>query len=134
MQLIDWNNKLKLGVNVIDGQHQQLVSMINETYNALQLNNRHKINTILDELIFYAKYHLSTEEYLMNKYNFYSICEHEIAHSNFCTKVRALKLKLDANEALYHIDIVVFLKDWLMDHILVTDRELAIYLISNGVA
>ena len=64
MQLIEWDKKLKLGIYVIDGQHQQLVCLINETYNALQLNNKYKLKTIMDEIIFYTKYHLSTENLL----------------------------------------------------------------------
>lgn len=133
MQLIEWKNDYNLGVNTIEEHHQQLINLINKSYNAIQLNNRQHIELILNELVDYTKYHLSTEEHFMHKYNYYSIDEHEIEHSLLCTKISELQFKIIANEALHHIDIVTFFKEWLMDHILVTDKELAAYLITKGV-
>ena len=133
MQLIEWKNDYNLGVNTIDEHHQQLVNLINKSYNAIQLNNRRQIELILIELIDYTKYHLSTEESFMTEYNYISINEHEKEHLFLRTKIQEFQFKLDANEALYHIGIVTFLKNWLMDHILVTDKELATYLITKGI-
>ena len=67
----------------------------------------------------------------MNKYKYPSINEHEIAHSSFFNDIFELKSKLNADEALYNVQIVKYLKDWLINHILVTDRNLAGYLIAK---
>lgn len=133
MQFIEWNYNFNVGVNIFDEHHHHLINLVNSLYNAIQLNNRVEAKLILFELVDYIKYHLSTEERLMQEYNYPSIDEHEIFHSIFCKQLHDLQLKLNANDSLYNIQLVVYLKDWLMDHILITDRDLARYLISKGV-
>jgi hemerythrin len=131
MLFIEWNNNFNIGVNIFDEQHQQLVSLVNNSYNSIQLNNTQEAKKTLDELVDYIKYHLSTEERLMQEYNYPSIDEHEISHSIFCSKLHDLQVKLNTNDSLYNTQLVVFLKDWLMDHILIADRDLAKYIIGK---
>jgi hemerythrin len=131
MRLIEWNNNFNLGINVIDDHHHQLLSLVNNIYNAIQLNNTQEAKVIIYNLFDFIKYHLSTEERLMQEYNYPSIDEHELSHSVFCIKLNELQSKLNSDDSLYNIQLVVYLKDWLMDHILINDRELAKYIISK---
>src|SRR5512136_1095756 len=102
MSLVEWDISFDLGVKVIDEHHRHLVSLLNNAYDAIQLNEKAKIELILNELVDYAKYHFSTEEYLMQKYNFPSLVMHEKEHNHFCQQVDELRSKLNAGEALYN--------------------------------
>lgn len=133
MSFIKWDNNFNLRVKVLDEHHQQLVDLLNKSYNALELNNKQTIELILNELFDYAKYHFSTEKHFMYEYNFPSLLNHEEEHKYFFYQVDELQSRLTAGDSLYNIQLVLFLKEWLINHILVKDRELADYLVSNGV-
>lgn len=130
MTLIKWNNSLSLRVKILDEHHRHLVTLLNKSYNAIQLNDKHIIELILSELFDYAKYHFSTEEHLMHENNFPSLLDHEKDHNHFFYQIDELQSRLQVGESLHNIQIVVFLKEWLTDHILVKDRELADYLLA----
>ncbi|GFE61199.1 bacteriohemerythrin [Geobacter sp. AOG2] len=132
MTLIKWDNSLSLKVNVLDEHHRHLVGLLNKSYNAIQLNDKHIIELILGELFDYAKYHFGTEEHLMHENDFPSLLSHEKDHNYFFYQIDELQSKLRSGESLYNVQIVVFLRDWLVNHILVKDRALADYLVGNG--
>jgi len=134
MNLITWNNSLSLKVKILDEHHRHLVSLLNKSYNAIQLNDKHIVALILGELFDYAKYHFSTEEHLMSEYNFPSLLDHEKDHNHFFYQIDELQSRLQVGESLHTIQIVVFLKEWLTNHILVKDKALADYLVNNGAA
>ncbi len=132
MPLVTWDNSFNLNVKVIDEHHRHLVGLLNQSYNAIHLNDSPRIKLVLKELHEYTKYHFNAEEAMMQQYDFPSHSSHEKEHAQFSQHVDELQSKLTIGEALYNIQIVVFLKDWLVNHILVTDRELAIYLVDKG--
>jgi hemerythrin-like metal-binding protein len=133
MTLVEWDDGYNLGVMEIDEHHRHLVALINKSYGAVRLNNTHAIDVIMDELALYATYHFGTEEALMREFGYPSINMHEEEHGQFYRQVEELQAKLKSGEGLYKIRIVVFLKDWLMNHVMTTDRDLAGYLVAKGV-
>lgn len=133
MPLLAWDSSFDLNIDVIDKHHRQLVGLLNRSYDALRVNDAQRISLVLKELYDYTTYHFSTEEEMMLQYGFPSHAAHEQEHSRFSGHVNELQTKLTIGEALYNIQIVVFLKEWLLNHILVSDRELAVYLAAKGV-
>jgi hemerythrin len=133
MTLVEWDEGFNLGIKVMDMHHRHLVTLINRSYDAVRLNNPHAIDAIMDELAQYATYHFGTEEALMRESGYPSAVMHEQAHRQFCRQVAELQAKLKSGEGLYNIRVVVFLKDWLMNHVLTTDRDLAGYIVAKGV-
>jgi hemerythrin len=133
MSLIEWDDTFNLRIKVMDEHHRHLIDLINSSYGAVRLNNKQRIDSILSELVDYSGYHFSTEELLMERYNFPAREAHEQEHISFSHQIAELQSKLNAGEGLYNIRIVVFLHEWLMNHILTTDRNLADYLVGNGV-
>jgi hemerythrin len=124
MALIEWDNSYNTEIDNIDMHHKHLVLLLNKSYDAMQINNKYEIGKILNELTEYTMYHFNAEHNLMIEYNYDSIHDHLKAHSYFINKVDELKLQITTNNSLCNLELVVFLKDWLIDHILVTDREL----------
>lgn len=132
MPLCTWDASFALEVGIMNEHHQRLVGLLNAAYDAIQLNDSHGMTHIVDELLDYATYHFSTEADLMHQCDYPSQASHLEQHGYFFRHIDDLQKRLHAREALHNLQIVIFLKDWLMEHILVTDRELADYLAGNG--
>ncbi|KAB0664079.1 bacteriohemerythrin [Oryzomonas japonica] len=131
MPLCTWETSFNLESGVMNEHHQQLVSLINAAYDAIQLNDSHGMVRIVGELLDYATYHFRTEADLMRQCGYPSQASHLEQHGHFFRHISDLQSRLHAREPLHNLEIVVFLKEWLMQHILVTDRELAGYLAAN---
>jgi hemerythrin len=124
MALIEWDDNYNTEIDNIDMHHKHLVFLLNRSYDAIQINNKYEIDKILNELTEYTMYHFNAEHKLMITYKYDSMHDHMKAHSYFINKLVELKLQLTTKKSLFNLELVVFLKDWFIDHILVTDRKL----------
>jgi hemerythrin-like metal-binding protein len=134
--LIVWNETLLTGIKNIDDQHQILVSMLNEANDRLAENNgREMLEEMIRDLMSYALYHFDTEEALMleNNYPEENKLAHFHEHRNFSSEVSMLQQNLRQGKRIPLEELLTFLNDWLVDHILKTDMELANFLVSHGI-
>lgn len=118
-----WEPAFNLGIEEIDNQHKKIVEFIN-TLNIAVLDNNSddKIEGLLDEMSDYAKYHFSVEEDLFRKYDFPLIDEHIVEHEAFIKKVGEFRSKFDQGQSIT-FRLMSYLRRWLSDHILDSDRE-----------
>ncbi|MDW8094977.1 MAG: bacteriohemerythrin, partial [Caldimicrobium sp.] len=77
----------------------------------------------LDELVSYASYHFNTEEALMSKYGFPELANHKREHEAFKAKIKEFMDKKAKGEVTLSVEIMTFLKDWLVKHIMGTDKK-----------
>ena len=66
----------------------------------------------------------------MEKYNFKTYDNHKQQHDDILQQVSELYEKLDRGEEILIVNILEFLKKWLVNHILKTDVVLGKYLSS----
>ncbi|MBC8519508.1 MAG: hemerythrin family protein [Gammaproteobacteria bacterium] len=136
-EYIEWSSQYEVGVKLIDHDHQKLVGLLNQVVSASHYNmGKGYVKGVIEELIEYTKYHFEREEGLMRDNNWTDIDAHMKQHRDMVDKVEAFSSKytgdLDGQEEL-STEIHHFLKDWLLDHIVRTDKELGQFLISSGV-
>jgi len=63
MPLMEWNERLSVGVASIDAEHKRLVGMLNELYDAMQArHSQEALGKVLDGLINYTASHFKHEE------------------------------------------------------------------------
>ena len=126
--LIQWSNEYELGNEVIDFQHKKLVLLLNQLHDAVESNTQQLLVEIsLDELVKYTQTHFSQEEFLMDEEEDLSpefVDAHKKAHRNFVSKIENFRKRYNEGSAAVSDEIISFLKDWLINHILVTDKEL----------
>lgn len=126
MTLVEWDNTLVLGIQQIDEHHQKLIEILNRCYQAVMLHDhRHELEEVVAELLDYTEYHFRTEELLMEELEYAAAPSHAAAHRRFVHSIHNFKDRFDAGESFVAIDVLVFLKDWLVGHIENTDRALA---------
>ncbi|MFN3406289.1 MAG: bacteriohemerythrin [Caldimicrobium sp.] len=132
MPFIEWSDRLSTGVKEADEQHKKLVSLVNELYDAMKAGKgKEVIDKCLDELVKYAGYHFNTEETLMSKYGFPELAQHKKEHEAFKGKIKEFLDKKAKGEATLSIEIMTFLKDWLVKHIMGTDKKYGPFLVQK---
>lgn len=133
MPRINWSSMLSVGVPEIDRQHQILIGLINQLSDAADDSGvRVDIPAILDELVRYTEYHFSFEEKLMQDTNYRDYAEHQREHHTFINKMKELVGRLEHGEPVPGPELLRFLRDWLVSHILHVDRKLGDVLNSSA--
>jgi len=133
MPLIPWNDELSVGVNSLDEQHKQLVAMINELNDAFEKGKSDEILAkVFDELAVYTIEHFGYEEELFARYGYSESQAHKKAHEVLIKQVQDLRQKLNDGEFMISLEVMLFLKDWLTNHIMKTDKAYAPFLIEKG--
>ena len=134
MSDIIWSEKLSVGIGDIDNQHKKLVDMLNGLESAYEkkLDTKTQGETI-KELLTYTLEHFSLEEVLMNKYEYPDKENHIKEHESFHKKVLDFYNAFMRDSATLSEDIIKFLQNWIVNHILVTDHKYIDFFHSKGV-
>ena len=134
MNLIDWNDNLSVKISHLDDQHKQLINMINELHNAMSKGQgKLVVNEILKRMTEYTVNHFKSEEMLFEKYDYPETLKHKDEHSAFVGKVADFNSKFEKGELFLSVEVMMFLKDWLINHIAKSDKSYSDYLNSKGV-
>ncbi len=129
MPLTIWNSTYELGLQEIDEHHRNLVELLNKTYDLiLYSTDNDEIQTILLELIKYTDYHFDVEEQMMKEASFRGLKTHITKHNNFKKQLTVLMQAYLSGAHPVNTDIVLFLWDWLIKHILKDDKKLIAFL------
>lgn len=128
-KLVQWTPKIATGVRIIDEQHKVLCNMINDLHASLLASEADSVmHKILEGLERYAKTHFDTEEALYTNSEYPYTKEHKKIHRSFEAKVADVKEQLRAGRSSVSHDLLLFLKNWLIDHIQGTDLGYAKYI------
>ncbi len=124
METIDWAESYSIGNALLDQQHKLLFEITN-TLIVTKGSYVHSklISKLLDDLIYYAQVHFSTEEAYMRLHNFPDSDEHINDHNQFILKaenLRALAMTEEKNLPDLTLDSCL---DWLQHHILEEDMS-----------
>lgn len=134
MALLTWEDKYKVGISKIDDQHKKIVELINKLYDSMaEGRGKDVLKSILNDLVEYTKYHFQTEEKYFEDYKYQNKNEHKKEHEDLKNKVTELKGKVDIGKAVLSTEIMQFLKQWLVNHIVESDKKYSTFLISQGV-
>jgi hemerythrin len=137
---IIWNDGLLTGVTEIDEQHRILVNTLNEANAKLAENTSLEfLEQITRDLLSYALYHFEMEEELMQEYGYRDDSaadaeSHLQQHRSFSGKVVAVRDGLKAGTLISREDLLSFLNDWLVQHILNTDKKLGAFIVAKRAA
>ena len=129
MEMFDWNKKLETGLENVDKQHRKLVDLRNALGTLLSIDdvNEEDLKKIVEELIFYTKYHFTEEEKEMSicRVDERHISKHKEIHNGFLENVLNFKKELLSGRGRVSADLFDFLTNWLVYHILGSDMTMA---------
>ena len=124
---IVWSSQLETGIRQIDLQHEELVAMINAAEAAHAKGDETRaLEEILPQLAAYALFHFATEEALLdNSISLQHASAHRNAHAEFRVRLGAMKADAEKGTPGALAQLLDYLQSWLLNHIAVTDKELA---------
>lgn len=124
LDLIIWRESYNTGYLRVDNQHRHLVRIINELYHLHASKNKpQKIQQIFLELHNYTVNHFNMEEMMMQQFKYDNYLSHKAEHTQFLLALNEFKTKYLAGNAGINLDMLNFLKDWLIKHIMSTDKK-----------
>ncbi len=127
MAVIEWDkSKFTVNVELFDAHHFKLVEIINKLHDANSFNYTQEIIfEIIDELVDYTVFHFSTEEKALEKYGYSDFNNHKKFHQGFVDIVGKFKQKIERGDAILwtSIEMISYLRDWLLTHILLEDKK-----------
>jgi len=135
MPLMTWTDKLSVGVGVIDDDHKKLVGMVNELYDAMQAGHgKASLGRILDGLVQYTKFHFAREEKFFAQTGYPAAVPHKQEHDALTRQVLDVQQKYAAGAgSTLSLDVLHFLKDWLVKHIQGSDQKYQPHLNAKGI-
>ncbi len=126
--LIVWTDKYSVGVPSVDEQHQRLIELMNELDEVIQ-KGRHfdEVVSVVDGLVGYTKKHFRDEERYMAEIGYPGIEEHKVSHTQLINEVNSFTKELDHRDPEVMDRLLVFLKSWLIGHIIGIDKKYGAY-------
>lgn len=125
--MYEFKENYKTGIDFVDEEHKRLFEIAEEAHQ-LQQNEfipdkYDHIVKILEDLRDYTKSHFAHEENYMKEIGYKGMFTQKVQHDAFIAKLDGLDLQsLDENSDGAISDILTFLTDWLVEHILNVDK------------
>lgn len=125
--MYEMKEEYKIGVELIDEQHKKLFELADKAYMLLKdefaLDKYDKIVGIINELKDYTVFHFKTEEDYMESINYKRLFTQKIEHAKFIKTLEEVDLRhIDEKQDESLVKILNFLNNWLIEHILETDK------------
>lgn len=125
--MINWTSEFTVKVKGFDEQHEELAMQINDLYALVYKNsNQNQVEIKLNELHDCTKAHFKKEEEMMADMKYPERFNHKATHNKLVNHLKNIKNKCCSGKNVYKQ--ILLLDDWLIDHILLEDKNLGTYL------
>jgi hemerythrin-like metal-binding protein len=126
---IEWSDEYRLGLPLMDKDHQELVDHCNEYLSAVENDAPLLVLAgILGQLIMRTKAHFIAEERMLDRHGYPGLTQHKAEHDRLLILAETLKARFaeadDDDVAAHQLisETGEFMRHWLLDHIRVNDR------------
>jgi len=127
-ELISWSSKIETGIKKFDDQHKELVRLLNKFYSAInEGRSKSVLGEILKELANYTVYHFQSEEEAFRQFNFPEKDEHIRIHKDLVNQVVKIIKDFEAGKDVVSVNLLQFLKEWVVKHIMGDDMKYGKY-------
>ena len=127
-KILKWSDDFALDLPEIDAQHQVLFALFGELWEAIVNRvDRESMLRLIADLEDYAIQHFKEEELFMQATGFPQIASHKSAHDTYVRRIAIERQAVESGKPNLSLDLLRFLQDWLVEHIMVSDREYARY-------
>ncbi|HDX8372988.1 TPA: bacteriohemerythrin, partial [Aeromonas dhakensis] len=123
-ELLHWNEAFMVQVPSMDNQHLGLFEAMNRLYQAVidkspaQLRKQR-----LDELLKLATRHFADEEQVMEQAGYPELRRHKEEHARLLAELDTLMQRNGPDDEEFNMELLVFLKNWLLNHISKVDKQ-----------
>lgn len=129
MALIAWNENMSVGNSMIDSEHRKWIEIINKLGDAMKSGAADTVmGEIINELADYTSKHFRDEENLFSRSAYPNTDAHKAKHKFLVDKIKSLRADYQNNQVALSVQILNFLKEWLVEHIMKTDKTYMTYI------
>jgi hemerythrin len=127
----EFTDEYLTGIAFVDKEHKKLFELIDEVHHLVRFgvddDSLDGIFSVLGELTKYTKDHFSDEEKYMESISYEGIDVQKRAHRAFVDKLESMKPEDVIEDPQRNMEsLVEFLMQWLINHILYTDKKIPI--------
>jgi hemerythrin len=132
MKPIQWNHEMSVGVPSLDSDHRCLIRIINLLHDVNPEESGRTMETVLETLLLYGRFHFTREETVMAASAFPGIRVHAGEHRRFTAFVQNLRDTWRSQPSARTAGrLYTYLSDWLLHHILIQDMAFKPYVIGR---
>lgn len=133
MALFTWTQHHSVGIEELDRQHVEFFAIINDLYDAIRRSDRERgTGMTLKRLVAFAGEHFVAEEQVMDDAGFPGLRRHRAHHRELSQRLDLFMKRYEGGEVGLTIDLLIFVGDWLIDHIERFDKAYEPWLKSHG--
>ena len=121
---MEWKPEYSVGDITLDNDHKVIIDLINRFDYAFSVEVKDSLmESVLDELIDYTKFHFEREEKYMLKIDYPGLKEHQSIHEKLEKELDDLYEQFHGGDTDIAANISEFLGTWLREHILKADKD-----------
>jgi hemerythrin len=124
VRLMRWLDLYSIGIEKIDRQHENLTDLLNCLNESWRVGkDRDVLLFRLDQFLDAVGAHFRDEEHLMEEQQYPDFDLHKAEHDFLLEQVLQFRTRFAASEEGLTESMLDFFRDWLRDHILISDRR-----------
>jgi hemerythrin len=132
--IVIWDDKYATGIQLIDNQHKELVSLTNELFHAC-VDGDEAIGDVFKEtmrrMVEYVHFHFGAEQEMMQRVKYPEYPEHKKQHDAFVRSVLESVKDYNEGKKLVPNHFVRSLRDWILSHIALSDKLYVPFIVSQ---
>ncbi len=133
VMILEWTPVLAVHVPEIDREHQMFFDILNRLHQAMLAGKgKEIIKTLIGEVTQYAQDHFAHEEKLMVAVRYPGLREHVQEHNVLRHGVGPFVARVAREEATMTIEFMLYLSNWIKQHIKTADWRLGEYIRTTG--
>ncbi|MBE0451569.1 MAG: bacteriohemerythrin [Clostridia bacterium] len=134
IHMLKWNSGFEIGVQSIDEDHKKIIEHFEKLYLLMKSGQGHAYYPeFLEFLEDYVDTHFEREETLQREIGYDDYEQHLQLHNDFKIKVKELIME-HGKDVVTNSDLIkinLFIKDWLIHHILLVDNKIGLFMNSR---
>jgi len=122
--LFEWKSQYSVGHSNLDHQHKKLLETVSALHKAfLSGESEQELNKIFQYLMVYVHAHFVEEEQSMKAHNYPEYVQHKAQHDVLYQQVLDLQKRLREGNEIFNLEVVYFLRDWVIQHVIREDKK-----------
>lgn len=132
-QSIIWSDDFLIGIDELDYEHQRLIEDINKLQRQLLKHvDMDRIEDTLGSIHARMQAHFALEEHVMLSQEYSHYTEHKAEHEQLLDEYAEFMTKFEKDSNPGNRETVVgMLRQWIVDHILTSDKKMSLMVISG---
>jgi hemerythrin len=132
--LLHWHEEYSVNIQRIDNHHRRLFEIGNTVLDAVESEKPvAEVAEAFGLMVEYALFHFAEEEALLERYGYPELDTHRHRHQRLVVAMNELFERIQRGSPVISAELLVFLQDWLVTHILREDRRYVSFLNGRGV-